>query len=193
MIRSGLELGQITYGDLFRIIPFDNAVQVLKVTGAQLKLILQISQSGSRGYFPTSGLELKVIDPSRPAPTGDLDGDGKVAAWEVNRLAAVTLANGKPIEPTRTYRLATVDFLVGGGDDMGWIMKQIPREKIETANTGLVREVVESYFKELGTLNTAEMPAIHPTKPRIRFVSEPQGKARAKKSRRSKKKQSQTH
>lgn len=187
MIRTGLEQGDVTYGDVFRIVPFDNTVARLTVSGKQLRTMLRIAESGARGFFPTSGVQLKVLDPELPAKSDDLDGNGKIEAWEINRLVDARLADGSPIEDQRQYRVATVDFLVNGGDDMGWIMGQIPKAQVASVEGGLVRDVVEQHFSRLKTLNPADHPAIDPAAPGLAFVKEWKGKgASSRKARRGK-------
>jgi hypothetical protein len=55
-----------------------------------------------------------VVDPE--AHDGDdLDGDGEIGVWEVDRLCSVEVG-GATLDPARTYRVATIDFLYSGGD-----------------------------------------------------------------------------
>ena len=100
------EDGSVTYGQIFALQPFGNTVEVLELTGAQLKQLLeQEFTSDGTGNFrqsfliPSTGFEY-VIDRSAP--------DGQ---------HVVTMAlNGQPIEPDRTYRVAVNNFLQQGGD-----------------------------------------------------------------------------
>ena len=179
-IRAPWEQGPITFGAVFRTQPFDNAVSKLTLTGKELKLLLRIVESGSRGFFPTSGLRLQVIDPAFDAPSSDLDGDKKTATWEINRLLEAKLApsegsddeSEKPrtIQDTQKYTVATIDFLVTGGDDLSWFMAQIPAER-KILNTGLLaRDAVVDYLKVLaktGPINSAEHPLIVAEHPRL--------------------------
>src|SRR5690606_32046649 len=61
-IRAGFESGPITYESLFRVLPFDNSVSLLRVSGRELRNILRIAENGARGFFPVSGLKLRVIE-----------------------------------------------------------------------------------------------------------------------------------
>ena len=170
-IRAGIESGAISYGALFKTLPFENNIAILKVTGKELKLILRLSETGEpRGFFPTSGLKIRVIDPAQDAPSDDLNHDKKIETWEINRLLEVTQIDGTPIKAEKVYTLALPDFLVTGGDHLGWIMDQIPKAKIQMEGIGLMRDAVEAYLKKSGTLNTESHPLLDAQSPRLVFV-----------------------
>ncbi|EME68958.1 5'-nucleotidase/2',3'-cyclic phosphodiesterase [Paramagnetospirillum caucaseum] len=93
----------LTRRDLLSEMPFGNTVMLLEVSGAQLRSVLEYTLSAveaKAGRFPqVSGLSL-TYDPARPA------GSRIVKA----------LAGGRPLDPKHLYRLATTDYLAGGGD-----------------------------------------------------------------------------
>ena len=179
-IRTDLEEGKITYGDLFRTFPFDNTLSILKVTGQELLHILQIAESGSRGLNSVSGLKIKLIDLKLEAPFQDLVGDGKFERWKVNRLIDVKTSAGDPIDPNHYYQLATVDFLVQGGDDLKWAMARIPTSRIQLDTGYLIRDVILSYIQKHGTVNTESHPCFNPQAPRLAQEKAPSIKKRSK-------------
>ncbi len=177
-IRAPFESGPITYGDLFRTLPFDNATSRLTLTGKELKLLLRIAESGPRGYFPVAGLQLRVLNLEADAPTTDLNQNGKTEPWEINRLIDVKLKSVKlkkgsranpPLNDSKLYTVAIPDFLVSGGDDMGWFMAQIPKERILLNAGGTIRDAVEEFLIRAGTLNSPDRPLVDPRNPRIRI------------------------
>lgn len=93
----------ITRRDLLTEMPFGNVGVLLELTGAELPGVLEHGLSAAEdaaGRFPqVSGIAL-TYDPAAPAGS---------------RLRDVSVA-GRPIDPARRYRLATVDFLARGGD-----------------------------------------------------------------------------
>ena len=98
--------GAVTYGQIFALQPFGNTVEVIELTGAQIKaLIEQQFTSDGTGQFrqsfliPSAGFSY-VIDRSA------LDGQ---------HVVEMTL-NGGQIDPDRTYRVAVNNFLAQGGD-----------------------------------------------------------------------------
>lgn len=171
-IRAPLQQGAITFGDVFKALPFDNSIVLLKVTGRELKLILQIAESGSRGVAPVSGLKIALLKFDEDAPAQDLDGNGKVEPWEVNRVLDVRLENGKKIQDHQYYTLATVDFLAAGGDDVGWAMKKVPKNR--HLSTDLVmRDALKLYLQDLqskqGSINSETHTLLDPANPRFLF------------------------
>ena len=99
-IRAPIDVGDITYGELFQVHPFGNLVVSVTVTGEQLLANIEHSlRSGiPRAHF--SGLTASY-DPARPAG---------------QRLVEVRLDDGSDIDPDGTYTLATPDFIAEGGD-----------------------------------------------------------------------------
>lgn len=98
--------GSVTYGQIFALQPFGNALVVLEVSGAQLKAALE-QQFGDANPA--------VIRQSLLIPS-----DGFRFAYDRNRapgerIVAMTLA-GQPIEPSRSYRVTVNNFLASGGD-----------------------------------------------------------------------------
>lgn len=99
--------GPLTMRDVLAILPFDNKVVKLQVTGATLRAALEhgvgrTAEDTEPGRFPqVSGLRF-TFDASRPVGS---------------RIISVTV-NGKPLDDTRNYTLATTTFLaVDAGDD----------------------------------------------------------------------------
>lgn len=100
----------ITRRDVMAELPFGNQTFVLAITGADLADTLE--QAFARadrltGAFPqVSGLTIRA-DLSRPVGS---------------RLVSVKV-NGAALDPARTYRLATNDFLARGGDGLTALLK----------------------------------------------------------------------
>jgi 5'-nucleotidase len=192
-IRAPLPEGEITYGDVFRTLPFENYVSSLQLTGKQLKLLLRVAQSGSRGFPPLSGMRLKLIDLAYDAPASDLNSDRRIEPWEVNRLLQVEVQrDGKweTVKDDRTYRLATIDFLVRGGDDWAWVIGQVSKERIHLDHGIVMRDALISHINELGELNPSAKPLVDPAQPRLVFEKpsgkkqKGKGRSRGKRSRR---------
>jgi 5'-nucleotidase len=98
--------GAVTYGQIFALQPFGNTVEVLELTGAQIKALLeQEFTSDGTGQFrqsfliPSQGFAYVI---ERSAPDGQ-------------HVVAMTL-NGVSVDPARTYRVAVNNFLAQGGD-----------------------------------------------------------------------------
>lgn len=117
-LRADLPGGTLRREHWQQVMPFDNRTLLVEITGERLELLLRLGSSGAHGIMQIAGATYG-FDPKATAGS-DLDGDGSVAAWETDRLcrSQVTIG-GAPLEPKRTYKLVTTDFLVGGGDHLG--------------------------------------------------------------------------
>jgi 5'-nucleotidase len=100
------EDGSVTYGQIFALQPFGNTVEVIELTGAQIKAVIeqQFARDGTGNFrqsflIPSQGFAYTI---DRSAPDGQ-------------HVTAMTL-NGQPIDPARSYRVAVNNFLQQGGD-----------------------------------------------------------------------------
>ena len=100
--------GILTKRDVLSMLPFNNPIVKVEVTGKLLKSILEhgvarsaVGEDAEPGRFPqVSGMSFKY-DVSKPAGS---------------RVVEV-LIGGKPLDESKTYTLATSDFLVSRGGD----------------------------------------------------------------------------
>lgn len=193
-IRTDLQQGPLTYEALYRALPFDNYVSTLELTGSQLKRFLRISESGSRGYFPVSGVKLKLIRLEDSPWSDDLNGDHKLDLWEADRLIEARLENGDPIENSKTYKVATIDYLVGGGDYYQWYMGQIPKNKITQIAGPTMRDAVVQYLAKLNRpINAGDTPLVRPDSPRLILMGNPGKRPRTKAATSSPRRQRKRH
>ncbi len=184
-IRSNIDAGPIRYEDVFRAFPFDNDIRIVEMTESEIRLMLQTAQSGARGYFPVSGLRLKVVSWDRPAEGRDLNGDRKIEPWEMDRLVSVTLSDGSPLRKGKLYRVAVPDFLVSGGDDMGHAFSRVPKSRIHTEGGVYMRDAMLAWLTKTGPVNAPTNPLVRPDAPRLIFVSQKSRQETRKKSLRS--------
>ena len=169
-IRISLDAGKLTLDQIFRALPFDNLLNVLRLKGKDVKLMYRIASAGNHGVAPMSGLRVKMIPMDKPAPSNDLNGDGKLEAWEQNRLLEIFTKDGKPLKDDQYYTVATYDYLVNGGDDMSWFMGRLSRSSISKKKTGYGRDLVLEYLKKSEVINTRKKPLVDPNDPRITIV-----------------------
>lgn len=96
-IRRQLPKGAITEGMIIMTLPFNNRAEVLEIKGSDL--IDAFDVMASRGGDAISSEAQAVFDPV----TG--------------HCTDITI-DGRPVDPDRTYRVATIDYLARGGDYM---------------------------------------------------------------------------
>lgn len=169
-VRTSIEAGKIMYGAAFRVLPFDNLVAVLKISGKDLKTALRIAFSGhSGGIFGISGLQLTMHPLEREIVPDDLNSDGKKEPWEIKRLISVKTADGKELSDSKMYSLATPDFLVSGGDYMGFAFGKLKAEQIQAGAWGYMRDVFVAYLKKHSPVQVPGNLAYDENNPRVRF------------------------
>ncbi|MFK0257395.1 bifunctional metallophosphatase/5'-nucleotidase [Streptomyces sp. NPDC090445] len=99
--------GVVTYGESYTVQPFNNLLNIVDLTGAQLITALQQQVSG-----PVNGVNPKILQVSKGFTyTLDMTKSG------ADRIVADSVKlNGAAIDPAKTYRVAMNEFLAGGGD-----------------------------------------------------------------------------
>jgi 2',3'-cyclic-nucleotide 2'-phosphodiesterase (5'-nucleotidase family) len=113
-LRADINKGPIRKKELFSVLPFPNYTVVVKVTGEELKALLEHGLSGrdGGGQFPQiSGIRLEY---SLKAPEGQ----------RIKRL----WVQDKPWNPQKWYSLATNDFIIAGGDGYDLLKNLFPME-----------------------------------------------------------------
>ncbi|MFE5320320.1 choice-of-anchor I family protein [Paenibacillus sp. NPDC056579] len=108
-IRTSIDAGDITMGEVRTVMPFGNTLYILDVTGQELLEGLENGVSGATladlpGKFPqVAGLKFKW-DPNQPAGS-------RVYDVQIKKDTAF-----EPLNLTATYRIATNSFMATGGD-----------------------------------------------------------------------------
>ncbi|GAB3985358.1 5'-nucleotidase [Spirosoma daeguense] len=122
-IRSNLPSGDITTGSIFEVMPFDNQLIVLTITGDMFQKMLNhfVQSSG----LVVGGIRAKIHD---------------------KQVQNVTFTNGRTLQPNETYTVLMSDYVANGGDDAGFLRNPVKREDINY----LVRDALIDYFKEQG-------------------------------------------
>jgi 5'-nucleotidase len=131
-LRANLPKGELKYGDVFEVIPFDNYPAMLTLTGAQLVELIRIPLANGRSVLHPSGVRY-TYDASK---TGN------------DRFVSATMANGDPIDPAKLYKVAVPDFLVSGGEGLGALMKEVPPDRKSIDRTQPARELLIRALKK---------------------------------------------
>lgn len=128
MIRDSIPAGDVTMGDLLDAIPFDNNIVILEMTGQDI--IDQVEEVFA------DGTDVPVV-------TGMIINAVQQAGSEnnaANQLLSVTVG-GSPIDPAKTYRVATVDYLASGGS-----AHSVMTHCKQVASIGSMRDSLVDYF-----------------------------------------------
>lgn len=128
-LRIPIGPGDITVGTVYELMPFENRLVVVTLSGADVvtfaEQIMEIY-----GGEPIAGFSFRVH-----ADSGDIE-DLQVG--------------GTPIDLEAEYRVVTSDYLADGGGPP--VLEEAPREELPM----LLRDAFIEYFRDLGTL-TAEI------------------------------------
>jgi 5'-nucleotidase len=130
-LRADLPAGPLTYGGVFEVMPFDNLLVSLRVTGHQLRDVFAASILQGRRGFGFSGVRVE-------------------ARCEAGSLAvAMTRPSGVAIADGDTLLLITSDFLATGGD--GILAPIMPAGGFPVdAGAPLLRDVLIEYLRRPG-------------------------------------------
>lgn len=127
-VREDLKQGNVTFSDSYAVQPFNNTLGVVDITGAQFKQVLeqQWREDATKDERPVLILGLsKNVEYT-------YDPEAKIGS----RITSVTI-NGKPLDPSKKYRIAGSNFLLAEGDGYtGFNTHEGGANKIQ--DTGLV-------------------------------------------------------
>jgi len=123
--------GDITWGAAVAVQPFGNILQVVEMTGQQIKDALNQQYDENQAfYLQISGLKYTYTD----------NQDAK----QPYKVVEMTKDDGTPVSMTGTYRVVINDFLHGGGDNF-YAFKDTPIK----ASIGSDTDVFVQYFKDM--------------------------------------------
>ncbi|MCQ2613046.1 MAG: 5'-nucleotidase C-terminal domain-containing protein [Treponemataceae bacterium] len=133
-IRASLPAGDVTRENIMTVLPFENYVYVITLTGEDMidfaNFIPTLNQ-GAGGFLQMS---------KEVSYTLEFDDNGN------NGRISDVLINGEPIDPSATYRMVTNDYLSNGGDGYTVLTRSI-----DTYNTSmLMSDAVVEYAQSLG-------------------------------------------
>ena len=132
-LRSSLPQGNLTRGNIFELMPFDNEMVVVTLSGQKTwELLRYLAASGGQ---PVAGIKMGI----RP-----------------DKTPGTTLIKGVTFDSTRTYKVVTSDYLANGGDKMDFFRNPV---KLET--TGYkIRDAILDYLAEQQKNNNIIQPAL---------------------------------
>ena len=124
-IRADLTKGDVTYGDVLDIAPFENKICFVTLTGEQLmELFTQIAATGGEGV--SRGTQLVM---SRD-----------------HQLISARL-HGQEIDPKALYRVTTINYLLEGNDKMTAFRKGSNKVS-PTDPSNNTRYLIMNYFRD---------------------------------------------
>jgi len=124
-IRSTISKGNISTRNAFEVMPFENAVEIVELSGETVRELIAFLVRSKLAH-PIAGIQIIM----------DRDGE----------LKEVTI-QGKPFDGNRNYYVATSDYLITGGDRMDFF-----KDYISITNSDYkIRNAMIDYFKKVDT------------------------------------------
>ena len=124
-IRAAFAKGDVTYGDVLDVAPFENKICFCSLSGEKvLELFSQMADFGGQGV--SNGVEAVA------------DGNGKIISLKIN---------GQPVDTKREYRIATLDYVAEGNDKMV-AFKSKTKVNSPKGKENNVRFIIINYFKD---------------------------------------------
>ena len=125
-LRTTLNKGPITVGNMFEIYAFENGIVVLELQGKYVKQLFEVfAQKTIEGFSKSVKFTIK------------------------NKNVESLIINGRPLDENATYKVVTVDYLAEGNDGMEAL-------KFATKYTDLnitLRNMMINYIKKLTAEN----------------------------------------
>ena len=119
-IRTWLPKGDITVGKIFELMPFENEMVFIQLTGQQLQQFYDIV--AENGGSSLGGVRFVIS----------------------NGKAKNIMINGEKLEPTSKYWMVTNDYSANGGDDL-----VVFTQRLELISSGKkIRDIIISNFEE---------------------------------------------
>ena len=130
-IRAELPAGELTFGSVFRMFPFDNRIAVVEMSGADVRKVVAVQAHNGGRSAGFSGMRVFV------------------SCDDTQMSVRMLRPDGSEIEDGETIRVVANDFLLLGGDEI--FTPVIPEGGFALPNgTSTVRETLVSWFRSRG-------------------------------------------
>ncbi|HEX7668815.1 MAG TPA: bifunctional UDP-sugar hydrolase/5'-nucleotidase [Polyangiaceae bacterium] len=149
-VRDVLPAGALTFGQLHHVMPFDNQLARLHLTGKEFRALITANLSeGEHGLLSISGVTVDAV-------------------CQGNTLE-VTLKHpdGAAIRDDESLTVATNDYLALGGDGL-LAAAHIPNDRAELDSQKNVLGSIIEGLKKRGTVRPDDPALVDPKRPRIR-------------------------
>ena len=153
-VRVAIKAGEITLDDILKVHPFGNAMCVVETTGQQ---ILDALEWGARvvpeengGFLQVSGLTYEIN--TSVASTVTQDENGMFTGVAGERRVQNVMVGGEPIDPAKTYTLASHNYMLkNGGDGFTMFMNDtLLQDEVMIDNQVLINYITETLGGNIG-------------------------------------------
>jgi len=128
-LRASLPQGEITVGRIFELMPFENEIVLINISGEAIQQMAErIAVRGGEGI---AGMRLGIRDK-------------KVASLKID---------GKEVDAKASYWLVTNDYIANGGDQMIMFLKPLDRINTKMKFRDLLIQSLTDRYKKDGILD----------------------------------------
>lgn len=128
-LRASLPQGEITVGRIFEVMPFENEVVLIRISGEALRQMAErIAERGGEGI---SGMKMGLQD---------------------EKLVSFTVG-GKTSDSSAFYWLVTNDYIANGGDQMAMFLNPIDRINTKMKFRDLLIQTLSDRYRKEGNLD----------------------------------------
>lgn len=131
-LRNSLPKGNITIGNVYELMPFDNEVVILKLNGSQFKTMC--TTIAEKGGIPVGGMRVIIK----------------------NNTPTDIMIKGKPFDETKEYWVVTSDYLANGGDNYTFFKNANEKRLMHV----LLRNVIINYCEDITKLDQTIKPKL---------------------------------
>ncbi len=137
-LRANLPRGDVTFKDVYRVFPFDSSIVKINMKGSDILDALESSAGEEKDRrLQVSGLNI-TYDSTRP---------------EGSRMMEVSTQDGNPLNPDKTYSVATIDYLLVGGDHYDMFTRSEPVD----VNAGNLKDEMARELTSQSHINSMSM------------------------------------
>jgi len=126
-IRAIISKGNVTARTAYEVMPFENTIQIASLKGTAIRSLISYLIAADQPHG-IAGMQI-TLDPDK-------------------KLNAVNI-NGKPFDEDRIYYVATSNYLLNGGDNMGFFSESLEIHETEY----LIRNAIIDHFKAVDTIH----------------------------------------
>jgi 2',3'-cyclic-nucleotide 2'-phosphodiesterase (5'-nucleotidase family) len=131
-LRASLPQGEITAGRIFELMPFENEIVLVHISGESiLKMGERIALRGGEGV---AGIKMGIK----------------------NEKLGTLSVSGKVVDPSALYWLATNDYIANGGDQMSMFSNPADRIDTKIKIRDTLIEILNNRYKLYGILDIKE-------------------------------------
>ena len=121
-LRASFPQGDVRVYDIYAVFPFENVLVVLDLEGKDVQALFNNFAQRNR-----------------------IEAVGNVSVEVKNGVISQFSIAGQPFDPNKRYKVATIDFLLGGGDNVS-----VLKNAVAVQNTGVtIRDAVLQYISML--------------------------------------------